>query len=160
MQCIITDSFSYRVSFELCGRGTLRYCLLCLLCDSCKIGGHGKTVQINESEFVKRNCYCGHRVQGQWLFGVIDQDSGKCYILTAEYHSETTVFSINKEWTVLGNVIVSNCWKSYVHVKKHGYTVNHSNEFVNNNGKHTNRNKTLSSFIYLVQIQANPCITY
>jgi len=94
------------------------------------------------------------------LFGVIDQDSGKCYILTAEYHSETTVFSINKEWTVLGNVIISNCWKSYVHVKKHGYTVNHSNEFVNKNGKHTNRNKTLSSFIYLVQIQANPCITY
>ena len=126
MPRIITDSFSYRVSFELCGRGTLSYCLLCPLCDSRKIGGHGKTVQINESELVKRNCYCGHRVQGQWLFGVTDQDSGKCYILTAEYHSETTV----KEWTVLGNVVISNCWKSYVHVKKHGNTINHSNEFV------------------------------
>ena len=80
-----------------------------LFCDSRKIGGHGKTVQINESEFVQRNCFCDYRVQGEWLFGVFDQDSGKCYILTVEYHSETTVFSINKEWIVLGNVIISNC---------------------------------------------------
>ena len=49
MPRIITDSFSYRVSFELCGRGTLSYCLLFLMIDSCKIGGHGKRVQINES---------------------------------------------------------------------------------------------------------------
>ena len=143
MPRIITDSFSYCVSFELCGRRALSYkCILLLMCDSCKIGGHGKTVQINESEFVKHNCYCGHRVEGQWVFCSIEQDSRKCYILTVEYHSETTVLPIIKEWVALGNLIISNCWKSYVNVEKHGYThetINHSNEFVNKNGKHTNK---------------------
>jgi len=86
MPRIITDSFSYRVSFKFCGQGTLSYCLLLLICNSCKIGGDGKKVQIN----VKCNCYCGHRVEGQWVFRGIDQDSQKCYILTAKYHSPSS----------------------------------------------------------------------
>ena len=142
MPRIIRDPFSYPVSFELCGRGTLRYCLLLLMCDSCKIGTHGNTLQINESKFVKRNYYCGHRVEGQWVFGGIEEDSRKCFILTVGYHSETTVLPIIKEWIALGNIIISGCWKSYVNVEKHGYThetVNHSKEFVNKNGKHKNK---------------------
>ena len=139
---IIRDPLSYPVSFELCGRGTLRYCLLLLMCDSCKIGAHGNTLQINESKFVKPNYYCGHRVEGQWVFGGIEEDSRKCFILTVGYHSETTVLPIIKEWISLGNIIISGCWKSYVNVEKHGYThetFNHSKEFVNKNGKHTNK---------------------
>ena len=79
MQRIITDSFPCRISFEFCGRGTLSYCLLFLKIDSCKIGGLGKTVQINinESEFVKRNCYWGHRVERQWVFSDIDSRLSK-----------------------------------------------------------------------------------
>ena len=76
------------------------------------------------------------------LFGGIEQDSRKCFILTVGYHSETIVLPIIKQWIALGNLIISDCLKSYVNVEKQGYThetVNHSNEFVNKNGKHTNK---------------------
>ena len=72
----------------------------------------------------------------------IEEDSRKCFILTVGYHGETTVLPIIKEWIALGNRIISDCWKSYVNVEKHGYThetVNDSNELVNKNGEHTNK---------------------
>ena len=97
--------------------------------------------QINESKFVKRNYHCGHRVEGQWVFGGIEDDCRKCFILTVGYHSATTFLPIIKEWIALGNPIISDCWKSYVNLEKHGYTqetVDHSNECVTKNGKHTN----------------------
>jgi len=41
-----------------------------------------------------------------------------------------------------GTLIVSDCWKSYHNLDKHGYshqTVNHSKEFVNEEGYNTNK---------------------
>ena len=109
--------------------------------DSCKIRGPGKTVQIDESKVGKRKYHRGHRVEGQWVFGGIEQDSRKCFILTVEDRSEETLLPIIKEWIAPGTlIIISDCWKSFVNLQMHGYThetVNHSKEFVNKNGKHT-----------------------
>ena len=41
-----------------------------------------------------------------------------------------------------GSTIVLDCWEAYVNLKKHGYVrecVNHSKEFVNADGDHTNK---------------------
>ena len=41
-----------------------------------------------------------------------------------------------------GSIIVSDCWKACINLEKHGYEhrlVNHSKEFVNNYGYHTNK---------------------
>ena len=62
--------------------------------------------------------------------------------LIIRYRSDTTFLPIIKEWIALENPIISDCWKSYVNVEKHGYThetVDHSKEFVTKNGKHTNK---------------------
>ena len=40
-----------------------------------KIGSPGKIVQIDESKFGKRKYHRGHRVEGQWVFGGIKEDS-------------------------------------------------------------------------------------
>ena len=40
-----------------------------------KIGGPGKRVQIDESKFGKRKYHRGHRVEGQWVFGGIEEGS-------------------------------------------------------------------------------------
>ena len=43
-----------------------------------KIGGPGKFFQIAESKIGKRKYHRGHVVEGQWVFGGIEEDSHKC----------------------------------------------------------------------------------
>ena len=56
--------------------------------------------------------------------------------------AEATLLQVIKDWIKPGTTIVSDCWKAYVNLEKHGYihkTVNHSMEFVNEEGFHTNK---------------------
>ena len=62
--------------------------------------------------------------------------------MAVEDRSEATLLPIIKEWIEPGTLIVSDCWKSYHSLDKHGYshqTVNHSKEFVNEEGYNTNK---------------------
>ena len=52
--------------------------------DSESIGGEGKVVQIDESKFGKRKYHRGHHVEGQWVFGGIENDSRKCFLIAVE----------------------------------------------------------------------------
>ena len=106
------------------------------------IGGPGKVVQIDESKIGKQKYHRGHAVEGQWVFGGIEEDSRKCFIATVENRTEETLLELIKEWITLGTIIVSDCWKAYSNLEKHGYihkTVNHSREFVNEEGYDTNK---------------------
>ena len=110
--------------------------------DSMQIGGPGKTVQIDESKIGKRKYQRGHRVEGQWVFGGIEEDSRNCFIFEVEDRTEDTLISIIDKWIAKGTLIVSDCWKSYSKLSRIGYsheTMNHSKEFKNRNGNHTNK---------------------
>ena len=81
-------------------------------------------------------------MEGEWVFGGIEEDSRKCFIVTVEDRTEETLLNLIKESIEPGTTIVSDCWKAYVNLSKHGYihkTVNHSVEFVNEEGFHTNK---------------------
>lgn len=39
-----------------------------------KFGGLGKIVQIDELKIGKRKYYCGYVVEGQWVFGGIEEE--------------------------------------------------------------------------------------
>ena len=88
-----------------------------------KIGGPGKLVQIDESKIGKRKYHRGHVVEGQWVFGGIEEDFRKCFIATVEDRSEATLLEIIKEWIEPGTTIVSDCWKAYVNLENHGERV-------------------------------------
>lgn len=108
-----------------------------------KIGGVGNVVQIDESKVGKRKYHRGHRVEGQWVFGGIEEDSRRCFMVPVEDRSEATLLPIIKQWIEPGTLIVSDrgC-KSYSKLRELGYeheTVNHSKEFKNENGFHTNK---------------------
>ena len=110
--------------------------------ESCKLGGPGKVVQIDESKIGKRKYHRGHRVEGQWVFGGIEQDSRRCFIVAVETRKEAELLPIIKQWIEPGTLIISDCWKSYVNLRRNGFehaTVNHSKEFVNSDGQHTNK---------------------
>ena len=107
-----------------------------------KLGGEGKVVQIDESKFGKRKYHRGHRVEGQWVFGGIENESRKSFMVAVEKRDERTLLPVIKKWIKPGTLIISDCWKAYINLEKHGYkhsTVNHSKEFVNEAGEHTNR---------------------
>ncbi|XP_028412951.1 uncharacterized protein LOC114535832 [Dendronephthya gigantea] len=107
-----------------------------------KIGGPGKRVQIDESKFGKRKYHRGHRVEGQWVFGGIEEGSWKSFMMAVEDRSEATLLPIIKTFIEKGTTIISDCWKAYSNLEEHGYThltVNHSKEFVNREGDHTNK---------------------
>ena len=107
-----------------------------------QIDGKGKRVQIDESKVGKRKYHKGHYVEGQWIFGGIEENSRKCFLIAVEDRTEATLLSLIKKWISPGTVIISDCWKAYHNLDKHGYThktVNHSQEFKNEDGDHTNK---------------------
>ena len=98
-----------------------------------RIGGEGRAVQIDESKFGKSKYHRGHHVEGQWVFGGIESDSSRCFMAVVEKRDEATLSSIIQSWIKPGTTIISDCWKAYCNLKKHGYshrTVNHPQEFV------------------------------
>ena len=107
-----------------------------------KIGGPNKRVQIDESKFGKRKYHRGHRVEGQWVFGGIEEESRKSFMFAVDDRSEATLLPIIETFIEKGTTIISDCWKAYTNLEKHGYKhslVNHSKEFVNKDGDHTNK---------------------
>ena len=79
-------------------------------------------------------------MEGQWVFGGIEEDSHKSFI-EVENRTGEMLLNLIKEWVTPGTVIVSDSWKTYTNLGKHGYiqTVNHSIEIVNKQGFHTNK---------------------
>ena len=107
-----------------------------------KIGGEGKRVQIDESKIGKRKFHRGHFVESQWVFGGIEEESRKSFLVTVVDRTENTLIPIIQQWIEPGSIIISDCWKSYSNLSKYGYThetVNHSVEYVNEQGAHTNK---------------------
>ena len=101
---------------------------------STKIGGPGKTVEIDESKFGKRKYHRGRRVDGVWVFGGIERESKRSFFRTVEHRDAETLLPILKEFVLPGTTIISDCWKAYCSLESEGYihlTVNHSKEFVN-----------------------------
>ena len=117
-------------------------CEITLFENSERIGGEGKTVQIDESKFGKRKYHRGHHVEGQWVFSGIENDSRKCFLVAVEKRNEAALLPIIQQWIEPGTIIISDCWKAYCNLEKYGYThltVNHSKEFVNAAGHSTNK---------------------
>ena len=117
-------------------------CEITMFDSSQKLGGEGKIVQIDESKFGKRKYHRGHHVEGQWVFGGIEKESRKCFMIAVDKRDEATLLPLIKRRIEPGTIIISDCWKAYCNLEKHGYThrtVNHSQELVNEQGDSTNK---------------------
>ena len=126
------------VDWDIFGR---EVCEVALFDGREKIEGPGTLVKIDESKIGKRKYHRGYFVEGQWVFGGIEEDSRKCFIAVVEDRKEETLLNLIKKWIEPGTTI-SDCWKEYVNLSKHGdihKTVNQSVEFVNEEGFQTNK---------------------
>ena len=110
-------------------------CIYSVMEQSEQIGGNGVEVEIDESKFGKRKYHCGHKVEGQWVFGGCEKyNKHKIFMILVHNRKATTLLPLIKKWIAPGSIIHSDCWKAYSGLTKIGYThvtVNHSKEFVN-----------------------------
>lgn len=73
-----------------------------------KIGAEGKIVQIDESRFGKQKYHRLHRVKGQWVFGGIEQDSTKCFMVVVDKGDKATLLLLIERWIKPGTVLISD----------------------------------------------------
>lgn len=80
-----------KAQLQLSDNTIVDWCMFCReVCETCiereskQIGGEGIRVQIDESKVGKRKYHRGHFVEGQWVFGGIEEESRKCFIVAVE----------------------------------------------------------------------------
>ncbi|KAL7725768.1 hypothetical protein ACLKA6_017598 [Drosophila palustris] len=98
-----------------------------------QIGGPGKIVEKDEAKVGKRKYNCGRVVEGQWVFGGIERESGDFFILPVEHRDTSTLLAIIQDRVADGSTMISDCWKAYNCLAEEGFvhqTVNHSKNFV------------------------------
>ena len=101
-------------------------------------------VEIDEAKFGKRKYCRGRMVEGTWILGGIERETNNCFLVTCPENkrSEATLVPIIKAHVRPGTTIITDKWKAYVNLDKHGYVhldVNHSKNFVDPlTGAHTN----------------------
>jgi len=107
-----------------------------------KIGGPNKTVEIYESKFGKGKYGRGHPVKGHWVFGGVEGESGKTFLVPVPDRTAETLMAVIDAWIEPGTTVISDCWGAYRDLGSQGYThqtVNHSIHFVDpHTGAHTN----------------------
>lgn len=106
------------------------------------VGGSGRTVEIDESKFGKRKYNRGHRVEGKWVFGGVERETGRCFMIPVESRGKDVLLCIIKHFILPQTTIISDCWRSYNCLQDEGFvhqTVNHSKTFKDpETGAHTN----------------------
>jgi transposase-like protein len=71
-------------------------------------------VEIDESLFGKRKHNRGQRKDnGQWVFGGVERDSGKCFLVPVEKRDAGTLLPIIFKYILPGTIIYSDKWAAY-----------------------------------------------
>lgn len=107
-----------------------------------KMGGIGRTVEIDESKFGKRKYHRGRKVEGTWVFGGVERETGRVFMVPVKCRSSAYLVPILEHFVESGTTIISDCWKAYNCLENKGFvhlTVNHSLNFVDpETGAHSN----------------------
>ena len=79
-----------------------------------KIGGPGIVVEIDESKFGKVKYHRGHKVEGVWVFGLVERtEKRKIFLIKVDDRKKATLESILKKYVHKESIIHSDCWKAY-----------------------------------------------
>jgi len=109
-----------------------------------KLGGHGKTVEIDESMFGHKRKYNRGRIgKGTWVFGMVERGTGRALAFRVPDRTrETLVTGLIQQFVEPGTYIISDKFSPYFNLNNIGYIhlmVNHSENFVDPyTGAHSN----------------------
>jgi transposase-like protein len=106
------------------------------------LGGPDSIVEVDEAKLGRRKFHRGRRIEGQWIFGILERGTNRCVVDPVKDRTEETLLSEIRKFVLLGTTIISDCWASYGGLDRMGYrhlTVNHSKCFKDPiSGAHTN----------------------
>ncbi|XP_050340834.1 uncharacterized protein LOC126767342 [Bactrocera neohumeralis] len=99
-----------------------------------KIGGPGKTVQIDESKFGRRKYNKGRRVEGHWVLGMIEDGSEviRLEVCPDNLRTADILIPLIQKHVAEGSVIRTDCWRAYNALPNFGETF-----FYKDNYNHT-----------------------
>jgi len=69
------------------------------------IGSYGHTIEVDESKFGRRKHHRGHRVEGQWVFGGYEPETGNCSMVSIESRTVDTLLKVIKDSVKPGTTI-------------------------------------------------------
>ena len=107
--------------------------------------GAGKIVKVDESLIGRRKYNRGRMVKGKWNLGGIVRGSKECFLVECNNNPRDhhVLISIIKQHVRPRTLIITDGWKGYLPITKHGYLhedVNQSQNFVSPSTRaHTTR---------------------
>ena len=117
------------------------------------LGGPGKVVSIDETQVARRKWHTnaqGRPIKELWLFGGIEHSTKRCFIelVPPEGRTASVMQALIVKHVAEGTTIWSDQFASYKNIGKlgRGYvhaTVNHSKEYISEQGVHTNHIESL-----------------
>ncbi|XP_050501146.1 uncharacterized protein LOC126881127 [Diabrotica virgifera virgifera] len=78
--------------------------------------GEPITVEIDESYFSPRKYNRGAYRPGRWIFGAVERNSGKLFVITVAAKSEEILLPIISRMILPGSIIVSDGWRAYANI--------------------------------------------
>lgn len=78
-----------------------------------QLGGEGHIVEIDEAKFGHRKYNRGRIIEGQWIFGGFDRDTGEVFMEPVPNRSAAVLLEIIQRRIKPGTTIMSDCWKAY-----------------------------------------------
>lgn len=97
-----------------------------------QIGGPNVIVEVDECQLGDRNKK--RRAEGQFLFGGLERESGKCFLVAIEDNEEFNLIETIEKWIKPESTVITDSWASYKDLSKSGLNRlkgNHSISFVN-----------------------------
>lgn len=108
------------------------------------VGGEGVEVEVDECKLSKRKFNRGHRVDGTWVVGGVENTvERRAFFVPVETRDSNTLLEIIRGHVRPGSLICTDMWRGYRRLPELGFdhlTVNHSQHFKDpNTGCCTNR---------------------
>nr|KAG5698923.1 hypothetical protein BaRGS_024844 [Batillaria attramentaria] len=103
-------------------------------------------VEIDESKYFHRKYHRGQWREGHWVFGGIERESGRCFMVEVPDRTRATLEPIVLQYVLPGSHIISDGWRAYGNLAQVGGgiylhdVIVHDQHFVdpNNRNIHTN----------------------
>ena len=80
--------------------------------------GQARYVEVDESYFFHRKYHRGRNRRGTWVVGLIERETGKCWLEVVRRRDAQTLEQIITDHILPGTVVVTDAWRGYANVNQ------------------------------------------